>query len=148
MIRRAARALVDGRRLRRFITVGILGASVDLSVSVSLVLLTAIPPEVAKFLGAELAIIIMFVVNDRWTFRDIETRDGWHWLRRLIKSNLVRGGGLLVQVIVVFILTRIGVTMYVGETDIWPAVTMPIAIACGFIVNYTGETLITWRAYR
>lgn len=142
------RAIVDGVRFRRFATVGALGAIVDLSISIPLTMLTSIPPEVAKFIGAEVAIVLMFLVNDRWTFREVPS-DGWgHQLRRLIKSNVVRGGGLAIQIIVVFVLVRSGVVLEVAGTDIWAAVTMPIAIGCGFFANYLGETLLTWRAHR
>lgn len=141
-------ALIDRRRLLRFVSVGVAGAAVDLPVSAGLVLVTQVPPEVAKFVGAELAIVVMFVINDRWTFREAGRSGWWHGLRRLVKSNGVRGGGLLVQLVVVFVLVRTGVEVWVGGTDLWPAIVMPIAIGCGFVVNYTGETLFTWRAQR
>lgn len=144
----ASAALLDRTRLLQFATVGVLGTGVDLSISVPLVMLTDTPAVLAKFLGAEAAIIVMFFVNDRWTFGAVET-SGWsHRLRRLLKSNLVRGGGLSVQLIVVFLLTRTDVAVVVSGIDVWPALTMPIAIACGFLVNYTGETLLTWRTHR
>lgn len=141
----AVGALVDSTRFGRFASVGLVGASVDLTISSLLVLGAAVPPELAKLIGAEVAIILMFFINDRWTFREVETAGRWHVLRRLIKSNLVRSGGLIVQVIVVFVLTRISITVIVGGTDIWPVLTMPIAIGCGFLANYVGETLVTWR---
>lgn len=140
--------LLDRRRLGQFISVGIVGSAVDLSISMSLVLTTPTHPVVAKFFGAECAIVVMFVVNDRWTFGDVETHSWMHALRRLAKSNLVRGGGLVVQLVAVYLLTRLPVTVFVNGTDLWPALTMPIAIACGFLVNYTGETLLTWRVDR
>lgn len=138
-------ALLDWPRLRQFIAVGFVGTAVDLSISMPLVILANVQAELAKFLGAEAAIIVMFFVNDRWTFGSIGTV-GWpHQFRRLLKSNVVRGVGLSVQLIVVYLLTRTGVTVFIGGTDVWPALTMPIAIVCGFVVNYTGETLFTWR---
>lgn len=138
-------ALLDWPRLRQFIAVGFVGTAVDLSISMPLVVLANVPAELAKFLGAEAAIIVMFFVNDRWTFGSIGTVGWHHQLRRLLKSNVVRGAGLSVQLIVVYLLTRTDVTVFIGGTDVWPALTMPIAIACGFVVNYTGETLFTWR---
>lgn len=141
----ASAALFDRTRFGRFISVGIIGASVDVSISSILILATVIPPELAKLVGAEVAIILMFLVNDRWTFAEFHSRNRWHTVRRLIKSNLVRSGGLAVQVAVVFVLTRLAISVMVASTEIWPVVTMPIAIACGFLANYLGETLITWR---
>lgn len=141
-------ALLDSRRLRRFISVGIIGASIDLAISWTILFTTTFPPEVAKFIGAECAIIVMFFLNDRWTFQGSPTI-GWAMtIRRLVKSNLVRGGGLAVQVTAVFLLLQLPVALEVGGTDFWPMATMPIAIGCGFFANYTGETLVTWRAHR
>ena len=148
MIERLPARLFEWPHFARFATVGILGASVDLMISMSLTLMTEIPPELAKFVGAEVAIVVMFVVNDRWTFGDITTRGWRQWIYRLLKSNVVRAGGLTVQILVVFVLIRVGISVFVGETDVWPALTMPIAIACGFVVNYLGETLVTWRVRR
>lgn len=148
MIHQLVGSLIDRRRLQRFVSVGLVGAGIDLAISMSLVLSTDIPPELAKLIGAEVAIVVMFLVNDRWTFADVGTWGWIHGIRRFLKSNLVRGGGLFVQVLVVFLLVRTGVVVVVWETDVWAALTMPIAIACGFLANYAGETLYTWRAYR
>ena len=141
-------ALFDRGRFGRFISVGFVGASIDLVISGGLVLTTEIPPELAKLIGAEAAIIVMFVINDRWTFGEVDTRGLRHAIRRLIKSNVVRSGGLAIQVMVVFVLTRISIEVVYGGTDIWPVLTMPIAIGCGFLANYMGETLFTWRVNR
>ena len=141
-------ALLDRRRLGKFISVGVVGAAIDLTISTTLLLRTALPPEVIKLIGAEVAIIVMFLLNDRWTFRQSETRGIRHALKRLVKSNLVRSGGLAVQVTVVFVLIRLPVSVELSGTDVWPILTMPIAIACGFLANYTGETLFTWRVTR
>ena len=139
------RALFDLNRFGRFATVGAVGAILDVTISGSLVLWAGIRPEIAKFVGAECAIVLMFVLNDRVTFTEAETRSWWHGVRRLLKSNIVRSSGIVIQLLVVFLLTRTGVTVYVAGVDIWPVVTMPIAIACGFFFNYVGETLVTWR---
>lgn len=140
--------LVNPTRFGRFASVGIIGASIDLAISSTLVLMTDLPPELVKLIGAEVAIIVMFFINDRWTFHEIDSRSRWHTVKRLVKSNVVRSGGLLVQVAVVFVLTRLSISVLVGETDVWPVLTMPIAIACGFLANYVGETLFTWRVGR
>lgn len=140
-------SLVDPARFGRFASVGLLGATVDLTVSSALVLGPSVAPELAKFIGAECAIILMFLINDRWTFAESETQGWGHRVRRLIKSNVVRSGGIAIQIIVVFVLTRISISVMVAGTDIWPVLTMPIAIACAFLVNYIGESLFTWRIH-
>ena len=145
MIRPILRELATGSRIGKFASVGILGATIDLTISTILVLRTDILPEFAKLIGAEAAIIVMFFVNDRWTFADAGSSGRWNTFRRLVKSNLVRSGGLLVQFLVVRFLTRTDVSVLVAGTDIWPVLTMPIAIGTAFIFNYTAESLFTWR---
>ena len=138
-------ALIEPARFGQFAGVGAAGAVVDLTVSAALVLAGLLPPEWAKVVGAECAIILMFLINDRWTFAD-HGANGWRAkLRRLAKSNVVRSGGIAVQFLVVVALTRLDVIVVVGETDVWPVLTMPIAIGCAFFVNYTAESLLTWR---
>lgn len=141
-------ALLDWTRLRQFIAVGFVGTGVDLSISIPLVVTTEITPELAKFLGAEAAIILMFLINDRWTFGEVDSSGYLHQVRRLVKSNIVRGGGVAIQLTAVFLLTRMDLAVFVAGTDIWPILTMPIAIACGFLANYLGESVITWRVVR
>lgn len=147
MSRGARGELFDHGRFGQFISIGVIGAVIDISISSVLILVAEFPPEIAKLVGAEVAIIVMFMLNDRFTFGEIDTKGVRHAVRRLIKSNVVRSGGLAVQVLVVFVLTRLSVSVYVGDIDVWPVLTMPIAIGCGFLVNYVGETLITWRAH-
>lgn len=141
-------ALLDWTRLRQFIAVGFVGTGVDLSISIPLVVTTEITPELAKFLGAEAAIIVMFIINDRWTFGEVDVSGYSHQVRRLVKSNIVRAGGVAIQLTAVFLLTRMDLVVSVAGTDIWPILTMPIAIACGFLANYLGESVITWRVVR
>ena len=138
-------ALVEPIRFGQFVGVGAVGAVVDLTISATLTLAGVLSPEWAKVVGAECAIILMFLINDRWTFAD-HGAAGWiPKARRLLKSNIVRSGGIAVQFLVVFVLTRLDVTVVVAGTDVWPVLTMPIAIGCAFFVNYTAESLITWR---
>lgn len=142
------RALVDARRVGQFASVGAMGAGVDLLASATLLMAGGVPPELAKLVGAECAIVAMFLINDRWTFLEAGSSGRRGRFRRLVTSNVVRSGGVLVQLVTVFVLTRTGVTVHVGGTDLWPILTMPVAIACGFALNYAGETLVTWRAHR
>ena len=137
--------LLDRPRLGRYLSVGAVGAVFDLTVSWTITLLTVLPPAWAKLVGAECAIVLMFFLNERWTFA-AEGRPGvGHVLRRLLTSNLVRSGGLAVQFLVVWWLTRLDVSVFVAGIDVWPLLTMPVAILCGFVFNYVAESAFTWR---
>ncbi|WP_418279923.1 GtrA family protein [Halorubrum sp. DTA98] len=137
--------LTTRRRFGKFVSVGLVGAAVDLSLSATLTLGTAISPVIAKAIGAEAAIVAMFLINDRWTFPAHGIDGTRAKLRRLVRSNLVRSGGLGVQLLIVFVLTRQDVVVVVAGTNVWNALTMPIAIGSAFLINYVAESLFTWR---
>lgn len=137
--------LVSPSRFGQFISVGAAGAVVDLTVSSALTITGVAPPEWAKVGGAECAIVLMFLINDRWTFTDYGTPGVGPTLRRLLRSNLVRSVGLVVQFVVVKGLTQLDFTITLGQMNIWALVTMPIAIGCAVLVNYVAESLLTWQ---
>lgn len=133
-------ALKSRPRFTRFLLVGGIGFMVDQLVLISLVELTGLTLELAKLASAEAAIVVMFIVNDRWTFSAWGGTGIREQLIRLLKSNLVRVGGITVAVVVLSLLVR-----YAGIP--YP-IANAIGIVCGFFVNYTFETLYTWRIGR
>ena len=141
-------ALFSPARFGQFVGVGAVGAAVDLTISSTITLAGLLNPEWAKLLGAECAIVVMFLVNDHWTFANHGADGPVSKLRRLLTSNLVRSGGLAVQFTVVYLLTRLGVRVVVYGTDIWALLTLPVAIGCSFLVNYVAESLFTWRVQK
>lgn len=142
------RELLSGPRIGKFASVGAVGAGIDLAIATGLLIATALPPWLVKLIGAEAAILVMFALNDRWTFPEAGG-NGWRsTLTRLGKSNVVRSGGLAVQVAVVWVLTGLTVSVTLFGRDIWPLVTMPIAIGAAATVNYIAESLFTWRIGR
>lgn len=132
-------------RFGQFLSVGAVGAAFDLTTSSVLTAGLDVPPEIAKLVGAEVAILVMFVVNEHWTFAGHGDDGGWPILRRFLKSNLVRSGGVAVQVGVVAALTRLPVTLAAFGVDLWELATFPIAIGCSLLLNYVLESLFTWR---
>lgn len=142
-------SLRSRRRLWQFALVGGLGFLVDQSILIGIVEFTDlaiivggtdVTLELAKVLAAETAIVVMFFINDRWTFQDWGGADRRSQLLRLVKSNLVRIGGIIVATIVLSVLVRVGgMNVFIANA---------IGILCGFIVNYTFETLFTWRLER
>ena len=145
MSNRDLSALVSGVRFGKFASVGAVGAVFDLTTSSLLSYLLGVAPAVAKLLGAEVAIVVMFAINDRWTFADHGREGLWPKLRRLLKSNLVRSAGLAVQVVVVSVLSSLDVRLVLFGVNLWTMVTFPVAIAASVLVNYVAESLFTWR---
>jgi putative flippase GtrA len=139
-------ALRSTARFGRFVSVGIVGATVDNATLVVLRLGAGLPELLAKAGGVEAAILVMFLVNERWTFADHGAAGRQPFLRRLLTSHGVRAGGAVVQLVVYWVLTsRLDTTLVVGGTDLWFLVASPLAIGAAVLVNYVAESLFTWR---
>lgn len=138
-------ALVSGVRFGKFASVGAVGAVFDLSVSTVLIVGFGVLGEYAKLAGAEVAIVVMFLLNEHWTFAAHGADGLLSKLGRLLKSNLVRSGGVAVQFLVVRSLRTLDVSVVVAGVDFWPLIPLPIAIGMSVVLNYVAESLFTWR---
>ena len=96
----------------------------------------------SKLIGAELAIISMFLLNENWTFLEDGLNGKYQRLIRFIKSNIVRSVGVMVATgVMVTIVGRMGAEHgWVGLIS-----ANIIVILVGLVVNYTLESLITWQ---
>lgn len=137
--------LLTVSRFGQFVSVGAVGAVFDITTSSVLTAGLGVAPEASKLVGAEVAILIMFVVNEHWTFAGHGFDGRVAMVRRFLKSNLVRSGGVAVQVVVVWLLTQLPVTIQLFGVDLWELATFPIAIASSLVLNYVLESLFTWR---
>ncbi|QCJ47606.1 GtrA family protein [Haloprofundus sp. MHR1] len=144
-LNRTATELLSGKRFGQFVSVGALGAVFDLTVSAVLTVWFGVLAEVAKLVGAEVAIVVMFLINDRWTFADEGASGAFPAVRRLLKSNLVRSGGLALQFVVVRVLRQQDVSVVVAGFDFWQVIPLPVAILASMLLNYVAESLLTWR---
>jgi putative flippase GtrA len=144
-VRTKLRALLSAPRFGQFVSVGAIGFVFDFTTSTALIVLLGTLPEIAKVVGAEVAIVIMFFVNDNWTFAGQGDGALLPTLRRLLTSNLVRSGGVVVQLLVVRALTSLPISLTFGGVELWHLLTLPIAIFASMFVNYVAESLLTWR---
>ncbi len=140
-----ARSLLSASRFGRFASVGVVGAAFDVTTSTLLSEL-GVYPELAVFVGIEVAVVVMFLLNDNWTF----ARQGAAGLRaalgRLARSNLVRAGGILVQLATFRFLFRVvALELDVAGIDGWFVVSKVAGIGTGMVVNYVAESLVTWQ---
>jgi putative flippase GtrA len=141
-------ALLSGARFGQFVSVGVVGAISDNTVLATLRLLFGVPELWAKAAGVETAIIVMFLVNEHWTFAGQGASGRTAFLKRLGKSHLVRSGGVAVQLSVYWALvTYIDYQLLVFGTDLWFLAASPIAIAVAMSVNYVFESLFTWEVH-
>ncbi|MFB6141521.1 MAG: GtrA family protein [Halosimplex sp.] len=141
-------ALLSGVRFGKFVSVGAVGAVSDNAMLALLKLGFGVPELLAKAAGIETAILVMFLVNEHWTFAGEGDPGTRPFLRRLGKSHLVRSGGSAVQFAIYWFLTqRLDVTVVVSDTDLWFLLASPIAIGCAMFVNYVFESLFTWQVH-
>ncbi|WP_276271506.1 GtrA family protein [Haloarcula litorea] len=139
-------SLVSGVRFGQFVSVGVVGAISDNTVLAVARLGFGVPELWAKAAGIETAILVMFLVNEHWTFAEAGDAGRWPFLRRLVKSHLVRSGGVSIQLVVYWLLTQqLAVTLVVAGTDLWFLAASPIAIGVAMLVNYVFESLFTWQ---
>jgi putative flippase GtrA len=132
-------------RFGQFVSVGLVGAAFDITTSSVLTAGLGVAPELSKLVGAEVAIVVMFAINEHWTFAGHGLGGRVALLKRFLKSSLVRSGGVAVQVAVVWVLTRLPIAIQFAGVDLWELATFPMAIACSLLLNYVLESLFTWR---
>lgn len=139
-------ALKSRKRLVQFISVGAVGTACDVTVLLVLVEVVGLLEELAFVAGFETAILVMFLINDRWTFAAEGESQRRSVLRRLGRSHAVRSAGFLTQFIVFVAVYRLLYTsLPVYGIDGWLLVAKGAGIVLGFTVNYVFESLFTWR---
>ncbi|MCU4800923.1 GtrA family protein [Halobacteria archaeon HArc-gm2] len=140
--------LLSGVRFGKFASVGVVGAISDNTVLAVLTLLVGVQEMWSKAAGVETAILVMFLVNEHWTFAGAGKAGRGPLLKRLVKSHLVRSGGVAIQLTVYWFLTQeLTVELPVFGVDLWFLAASPIAIAIAMFVNYVFESLFTWRVH-
>jgi putative flippase GtrA len=138
-------ALLSGVRFGQFASVGALGAVCDTGLVVLLTSYAGVYRGSAKLVGAEVAIIVMFLVNEHWTFSTEGGSGRWSLVRRFLKSNLVRAGGVLVATVVFVFVSGLDYRFPVGGEGLWLVFANGVGIGVGMFVNYVAESLFTWR---
>jgi len=142
-------ALVSGVRFGQFVSVGVIGAISDNTVLAVLGLAFGVSDLWAKAAGVETAILVMFLVNEHWTFADRGASGRGAFLTRLGTSHLVRSGGVAVQLLAFAGLTEwVSLSLVVAGTDLWFVAASLLAIAVAMGVNYAFESLFTWQVHR
>jgi putative flippase GtrA len=145
-VRLWVQSMASGVRFAEFASVGAVGAILDTSLLLALTGWFAVATPLAKLASAEAAILLMFAINEHWTFAG--EGDPGAWPRRLVKSNLVRVGGVLVATAVVTAMDAfVAVDIPVFGVDLWLVVANGAGIGAGLVVNYIAESLVTWRVH-
>jgi putative flippase GtrA len=140
-------ALRSRVRFGQFVSVGVVGAVCDTTVLIALTSLGVLP-EIATLAGIETAILIMFAINENWTFAGEGGSGRGSLVRRLARSHGVRAAGSLTQFLVfVAVFRGVSVTVLVVGVNLWLLVAKGTGIGFGMVVNYVFESLFTWQVH-
>jgi putative flippase GtrA len=118
-------------RVLKFAVVGGSGVVINMSALYVLSRWVGLPLVVASALAVELAAISNYLLNDSWTFA---TRSPT--LRRFAKFNAASLLGLALNVLSVWLLTRLGLYFLVADL---------VGIIVGFTTNYVFSVSWVWR---
>ncbi|WP_232686644.1 GtrA family protein [Halobacterium zhouii] len=141
-------SLVSTVRFGQFVSVGAIGAVFDITTLVVLTEVVGLPAAVANVASIETAILVMFAVNESWTFAGQGDSDSRSVGRRLLRSHVVRAGGSTLQyALFVAVFYGVSVELAVAGVDLWLVVVKGGAIAVAMLVNYVFESLFTWRVH-
>ena len=142
------RSVASAGRFGQFVSVGVAGATLETIIVAILTAGFAVGPLLAKAVGAEASISLMFLLNDAWTFAEEGAVGTRSLARRYAKSHVVRLGGLSVAFATLFVLTaRTDVRLVVAGADFWPTVANVVGIGVGMVFNFVAESLFTWRVH-
>ncbi|QWC18153.1 GtrA family protein [Halorubrum sp. 2020YC2] len=139
MIRATLRNLATGPvagQMRRFVVVGALTAGLQLA----LLWLFVDTAELNYILGAtiaiEITIICSYVLNNAWTFRASRNTGVSEYLSGLLKTNLVRGTAIPIQIGVLAALVEWGEIMYL--------IANVVAILVSGVYRFVLDSQWTW----
>jgi len=122
----------------KFGIVGFIGFLINYSAMEIFVNAFGVQPYYATALGAELAIISNFTLNNIWTFKESKFTSPKQVLSKLIIFNLTSVGAIVIQ----FLVEWLGVK-FIGESLY--RLYFFIALAIVVIYNYTMYTKIIWK---
>lgn len=141
MIRSYLRNLVRGPvapQLRKFVAVGTLAAGVQMVLLWAIVEHGGLNYLLAAALSIETTIVLQYGLNNRWTFASMKNTGMEDFFSGLVKTNVVRGSAIPIQLGILFVLVRWGGLMYL--------VANALAILLSGIYRYVFDARWTWGA--
>ena len=139
MVRSFLRSLLTGptaTQMRRFVTVGFVAASVQMAVLWSLVDIAGVNYLVGALLAIELTIALAYVLNNAWTFQGSANTGTVDFMAGLLKTNVVRGTAIPIQLAVLFVLVEWREVSYL--------ISNAIAIVISGLYRYLLDAKWTW----
>jgi putative flippase GtrA len=124
-------------RLWRFTVVGAVAAGVQLALLWVLVERGGLNYLVAAVVAIECTIVFQYVLNNAWTFRAYRNAGVGNYLRGLVKTNVVRGSAIPIQVGLLFVFVEWLLVAYLPANA--------LAIVISGLYRYTLDARWTWR---
>lgn len=115
MLRAVLRDLTSGPiavQMRRFVLVGAVTAGIQMGLLWLLVDAAGLNYLIGATVAIEITIILSYVFNNAWTFQASQNTGTMAYLEGLVKTNLVRGTAIPIQLGVLYTLVEWGGVMY------------------------------------
>ncbi|SDF55300.1 Putative flippase GtrA (transmembrane translocase of bactoprenol-linked glucose) [Halorubrum xinjiangense] len=139
MIRSVLRDLASGPiavQMRRFLVVGALTAGLQLALLWLFVDVAGLNYIIGATIAIEITIICSYVLNNAWTFRASQNTGVSEYFAGLLKTNLVRGTAIPIQLGVLAALVEWGGVMYL--------IANVIAIVVSGLYRFVLDSQWTW----
>lgn len=138
-LRAFLREFVEGPHrvmLRRFVVVGIAAAAVQTGLLGVLVEWGNLQYLLAAIVAIETTIILQYFANNAWTFRMTRHRSRGEYLGGLLRTNLVRGSAIPIQLGVLWVLVSLLGVFYIAANV--------LAIGVSGLYRYALDSAWTW----
>ncbi len=115
MLRSYLRQLTDGpiaQQLRRFTIVGAATAGVQMGLLWLFVDTVQLNYLLGAVIAIEITIVLSYVLNNVWTFRHMRNTGSSAFFTGLLKTNVVRGSAIPIQLAILFLLVEYGQVLY------------------------------------
>ncbi|GGJ08561.1 polysaccharide biosynthesis protein GtrA [Halobellus salinus] len=140
MVRRFLRNLHSGPlalQLRRFVIVGAVTAGIQQVLLWFFINVAGLFYLLAALVAIEITIVLSYVLNNAWTFQVSKNTGTVEYLAGLLKTNVVRGTAIPIQLGILYALVESGAlhSLAAGAKTVGPAVELgalePLAAAIG-----------------
>lgn len=139
MSRAFLRALRSGSlavRLRRYVVVGTVTAGIQMALLWLFVDVAGVYYLLSALIAIEITIILSYVLNNAWTFRAIQNTGLADYLSGLVKTNVVRGTAIPIQLAILAALVELVGVPYLPANV--------VAIGVSGLYRYVLDARWTW----
>lgn len=139
MLRSFLRALLSGPlavQLRRFVAVGAFTAGVQLVLLWLFVDIAGLNYLLGATIAIEITIILSYVLNNAWTFQASQNTGRIEYLVGLLKTNVVRGTAIPLQLAILYALVEWAGVLYL--------ISNAVAIFISGLYRYVLDAKWTW----